>query len=98
MLEHLQGTPVTPDNFTLEVGKNSLKAPADIHSLGIVHNDIFDFHGPIKNVMLLNDGEVKWIDFEQSRLNVDVNERSRRQECNIAKRYLGEQGIMHKFL
>jgi RIO-like serine/threonine protein kinase len=67
MLQYLDGQLVTPcnRNFTSSVAEKALLALQSIHELGICHGDVY-CNRYIRNLMLLQNGDVAWIDFEHS--------------------------------
>jgi hypothetical protein len=64
-----------------------------IHELSLLHRDVHQFRvSTLRNVMLLKNGDVKWIDFEHSMLGASVEELE--FEMRIAKETIGPQGLL----
>jgi hypothetical protein len=67
ILEFLDAEMITFEKLTRSVARMALEALEQIHDLSICHGDICEYGWDLfRNVMLLNNGEVKWIDFEHS--------------------------------
>lgn len=65
MLEYLDGKMLLPCNTTEEAMAKAIQYLDEIHKLSIFHSDVHTFRvGTPRNVMLLKNGEVRWIDFE----------------------------------
>lgn len=62
LLEYLPDAQnVTIDNVTIDIGDKALRALHAVHACYVFHGDI---HG--RNVLLLADGRVVWIDFDSA--------------------------------
>jgi len=67
MIEFLDVEMIMFDNLSRSVAMNTLRALEQIHKLSICHGDISDYGCDLfRNIMLLRNREVKWIDFEHS--------------------------------
>ena len=65
MIEFLDTEMITFDNLSRSVATKTLHALKQIHKLSICHGDISDYGCDLfRNVILLRNGEVKWIDIE----------------------------------
>jgi len=92
MIEFLDAEMITFDNLSRSVATNTLRALEQIHKLSICHGDISDYGCDLfRNVMLLRNGEVKWIDFEHSW--VDSGEEIR-LEMAVALEMWGPKGCI----
>jgi hypothetical protein len=56
---------LTPENLTLNAAIKAAKGYHALHRLSICHGDSFDDFF-LRNVMLLSNGKVKWLDFERA--------------------------------
>ncbi|TDL26737.1 hypothetical protein BD410DRAFT_783850 [Rickenella mellea] len=89
MLEYLDGEMLEPRNATVDATTKALQYLNEIHSLGIYHGDVHNFgcrDGTPRNVMILNNGDVRWIDFEHSQKGANDDEMDEEQkvvECSI---------------
>jgi serine/threonine protein kinase len=92
MIELLDAEMITFDNLSRSVATKTLHALEQIHKLSICHGDISDYGCDLfRNVMLLRNGEVKWIDFEHSW--VDAGEEIR-LEMAVALEMWGPKGCV----
>ena len=69
MLEYIDGKMLSPDNATEKAMAKAIQYLRIIHDPSLHHGDVHQFTvGTPRNVMLLKNAEVKWIDFEHSRI------------------------------
>lgn len=91
MLEYLEGEMLSDLNITREAASQALSALKEIHQLRIMHGDIYDFGALcLRNLMLINDGTVRWIDFEHC--VTSAREEDLEEEMAVAQEVLGPTG------
>ncbi|TDL26577.1 hypothetical protein BD410DRAFT_526066 [Rickenella mellea] len=95
MLEYLDGEMLLPSNATVDATSKALQYMNEIHSLGIQHGDVHHFgcrDGTPRNLMILKDGDVRWIDFEHSRKGVKDEDLD--MEQRLVDELLGPTGLL----
>jgi len=88
MLEYLDGEMLSPDNATEEAMAKAIQHLRIIH-----HGDIHQFMaGTPRNVMLLKNADVKWIDFEHSRIGASADDLE--FELRVVNAAIGPKGLL----
>jgi serine/threonine protein kinase len=98
MLEYFEDSvDIRRSNITPAIGEKILAALKCIHERGICHGDVNDFM-TIRNVMLLPDDTVRWIDFELSECAEygTLREGSLKEEWGLVQALVGSGGEMFK--
>jgi hypothetical protein len=69
MVDYFEGEMIDFQNITPAVANRALEGLAQIHQLSIFHGDTYEAQCVLmRNVMVSKSGEVKWIDFEHSKI------------------------------
>lgn len=93
LLEYLDGEMLLPDNATDESMAKAIQYLERIHELSLLHGDVHQFMvGTPRNVMLLKNGDVKWIDFERSQIGAQEEELE--FELGVVKAVIGPKGLL----
>ncbi|TFK33690.1 hypothetical protein BDQ12DRAFT_690760 [Crucibulum laeve] len=97
MLEYFDGELFLPQNATEEAAAKALIYLQEIHSLSICHGDIYYYEARIdtpRTLMLLTNGDVRWIDFEHSSTNASSEDL--KDEMAVVADLIGPTGILWK--
>jgi hypothetical protein len=93
MLEYLDGEMLLPCNATEEAMAKAIEYLERIHELSLLHGDVHAFGvGTPRNVMLLKNGDVKWIDFEHSQLGAQTEDLE--EERAVVQAAIGPKGLL----
>ncbi|KAH8826993.1 hypothetical protein DL96DRAFT_1816033 [Flagelloscypha sp. PMI_526] len=69
VLEYLDAEDLMPENLTLDAAFMAAESFRTLHRLGIHHGDSAD-HVFLRNIILLKNGEVRWLDFERAGFHI----------------------------
>jgi tRNA A-37 threonylcarbamoyl transferase component Bud32 len=93
LLEYLDREMLLPDNATEESMVKAIQYLERIHELSLLHGDVHQFMvSTLRNMMLLTNGDVKWIDFERSQIGAPVEELE--FELGVVKAVIGPKGLL----
>lgn len=93
MLEYLDGELLSPDNATEEAMAKAIQYLRTIHDLSLHHGDVHQFIVVTpRNVMLLKNADVKWIDFERSRIGASAVDLE--FELRVVNAAIGPKGLL----